>query len=263
MQRLVPDGLWGLAAPLIPRQRVRQQGGGTRERDTEGCSRRWCSCSPPDASGGTCRRCSPRRRPPRTAGSSPGPRLDCGGGCTSECWTSWVLAARSTGRGRSVTAPACGRKGGALTGASPVDRDKPGSKLHLLSERTSLPLVVGSRRPTPMTARRFQSWSGPSLRSGPAAARAASGRPSCTPDYPKLRAWLRQRGIIPRIACRGIESSTRLGRHRWRTSRSSPSCSATAGWPPATNAGQTCSQHSSPWPPPSPATSASPRKTRS
>lgn len=33
MQRLVPDGLWELAEPLIPRQQVRRQGGRTRERD--------------------------------------------------------------------------------------------------------------------------------------------------------------------------------------------------------------------------------------
>ena len=33
------------------------------------------------------------------------------------------------------------------------------------------------------------------------------------------RAWLRRRGIRARIARRGIESSTRLGRHRWRVER--------------------------------------------
>ncbi|MEU1276358.1 transposase [Streptomyces sp. NPDC005799] len=32
--------------------------------------------------------------------------------------------------------------------------------------------------------------------------------------------WLRQRGIIPRIARPGIESSERLGRHRWKIERS-------------------------------------------
>jgi transposase len=33
------------------------------------------------------------------------------------------------------------------------------------------------------------------------------------------RAYLRRRGIRPRIARRGIESSTRLGRHRWKVER--------------------------------------------
>ncbi|MGW0073363.1 transposase, partial [Streptosporangium sandarakinum] len=38
-------------------------------------------------------------------------------------------------------------------------------------------------------------------------------------DYPHLRAFLRGRGIIPRIARRGIESGRRLGRHRWVVGR--------------------------------------------
>jgi IS5 family transposase len=33
------------------------------------------------------------------------------------------------------------------------------------------------------------------------------------------RAYLRRRGIRPRIARRRVESSTRLGRHRWRIER--------------------------------------------
>ncbi|MCQ1580605.1 transposase [Streptomyces parvus] len=33
-------------------------------------------------------------------------------------------------------------------------------------------------------------------------------------------AWLRERGLIPRIARPGIESSERLGRHRWKIKRS-------------------------------------------
>ncbi|GAA2121149.1 hypothetical protein GCM10009802_24310 [Streptomyces synnematoformans] len=32
--------------------------------------------------------------------------------------------------------------------------------------------------------------------------------------------WLRGRGIVPRIARPGIESSERLGRHRWKIERS-------------------------------------------
>ncbi len=42
-------------------------------------------------------------------------------------------------------------------------------------------------------------------------------------DYPHLRAWLRARCITPRIARRGVESSTRLGRHHWVVER-------TLGW---------------------------------
>jgi hypothetical protein len=38
-------------------------------------------------------------------------------------------------------------------------------------------------------------------------------------DHRRCRAYLRQRGIRPRIARRMIESSTRLGRHRWTIER--------------------------------------------
>jgi hypothetical protein len=36
-----------------------------------------------------------------------------------------------------------GEKRGSLTGPSPVDRGKPDSKIHILSEGGGLPLVVG------------------------------------------------------------------------------------------------------------------------
>jgi Transposase DDE domain len=38
-------------------------------------------------------------------------------------------------------------------------------------------------------------------------------------DSAANRAWLRRRGIRARIARRGIESSGRLGRYRWRVER--------------------------------------------
>jgi transposase len=38
-------------------------------------------------------------------------------------------------------------------------------------------------------------------------------------DHRRCRAYLRRRGICPRIARRRIESSTRLGRHRWTIER--------------------------------------------
>jgi hypothetical protein len=39
-------------------------------------------------------------------------------------------------------------------------------------------------------------------------------------DSAANRAYLRRRGMRPRIARRGIESSVRLGRHRWKVERS-------------------------------------------
>jgi hypothetical protein len=39
-------------------------------------------------------------------------------------------------------------------------------------------------------------------------------------DSKANRAYLRRRGIVARIARRVVESSTRLGRHRWKIERS-------------------------------------------
>ena len=59
--------------------------------------------------------------------------------------------------------------------------------------------------------------------------RQARGRPRKCPtklhankgyDYRKCRVALRKRGIKGRIARRGVESSERLGRHRWVVERS-------------------------------------------
>jgi transposase len=48
-------------------------------------------------------------------------------------------------------------------------------------------------------------------------------------DFPACRRLLRRRGITPRIARRGVESSQRLGRHRWRVERTWPGCWPTGG----------------------------------
>ena len=56
-----------------------------------------------------------------------------------------------------------------------------------------------------------------------------AGRRRCRPgklyadkayDLPRCRAYLRRRGIAARIARRGVEPSARLGRQRWRVERS-------------------------------------------
>jgi IS5 family transposase len=108
-------------------------------------------------------------------------------------------------------------------GANPVDRGKPGSKLHLVCDGSGLPLtaavtaanvaemtmlaaVVDDIPPVPTPSGR--------RRRRPAKLHADKGY-----DSHANRTELRRRGITPRIARRGIESSTRLGRHRWRVER--------------------------------------------
>ncbi len=51
-------------------------------------------------------------------------------------------------------------------------------------------------------------------RSGPGKLRADKGY-----DYDKHRRWLREEGIVPRVARRGIERNDRLGRYRWKIER--------------------------------------------
>lgn len=60
------------------------------------------------------------------------------------------------------------------------------------------------------------------------AVRGLPGRPRCRPDklhadkgydYRRCRRHLRKRGIASRIARRGVESTERLGRHRWVVER--------------------------------------------
>lgn len=116
-----------------------------------------------------------------------------------------------------------GGKRGPLTGPNPTDCGKLGSKIHLICDRNGLPLSLGisgadmhdsqgleplGRGIPPIRSRR-----GPRRRH-PAKLHADKGY-----DYDHARRWLRGRGIRHRIARKGIESSRRLGRHRWVVER--------------------------------------------
>src|SRR3954452_4853509 len=127
---------------------------------------------------------------------------------------------RSTGLtgGRSTD------KGGELTGPSPTDRGKRGTKYHLLVAADGLPLniaVSGANRHDSMFIE-------PILDSMPAIKGVGRGHPRRRPvqrhadkgyDNPRSPGYLRRRGITAGIARIGIESSDRLGRHRWVVER--------------------------------------------
>ena len=105
-----------------------------------------------------------------------------------------------------------------------MDRGKTGSKIHALAERHGLPLAVGlsaantndheALKPLVKAIPRVRSRRGPRRR------RPAKLHADKAYDVAELRVWLRRRGIIPRIARRGIETSEKLGRHRWVIERS-------------------------------------------
>jgi transposase len=119
------------------------------------------------------------------------------------------------------------KRGGELTGPNPTDRGKPGSKYHLVVDRGGVPLAAGLSAANLHDSQLLKAMVDaiPPVR-GP---RGRPGRPRQRPaklhgdkayDSARCRRALRRRGITPRIARRGIESSENLGRYRWVVERS-------------------------------------------
>jgi transposase len=115
------------------------------------------------------------------------------------------------------------KRGGPLTGPNPTDRGKAGTKRHLVVEGQGLPLAVKVTAANAHDGPVFE----PLLDAIPPI-RARFGRPRRRPeklhadkayDARHCRAYLRRRGIKSRIARKGIDSSERLGRHRWVVER--------------------------------------------
>ncbi|MFF5665953.1 IS5 family transposase [Streptomyces griseofuscus] len=141
------------------------------------------------------------------------------------CWRrscSWRRRAAGGSSCRSRRSDT-GPEKGELTGPNPVDRGKYGSKIHLITERTGLPLSVDisgadvhdSQALIPLVK------GIPPIRSrrGPRRRKSGNLHADRGYDYVHLRRWLSQRGIRHRIARKGVETSQRLGRHRWTTER--------------------------------------------
>lgn len=117
-------------------------------------------------------------------------------------------------------------KGGELTGRNPTDRGRQGCKYHLLCDANRLPLralISGANTHDSMLLE-------PLLDTNPVVRgrRGHAGRPRRRPDklhadkgydYRRCRALLTRRGIQVRIARRGIEDQSRLGRVRWVVER--------------------------------------------
>jgi transposase len=108
-------------------------------------------------------------------------------------------------------------------GANPVDRGKPGSKLHLVCDGNGLPLTAVVTAANVNDTTMFQALVEdiPPIRTPAGRRRTRPVKVHADKSYDSRtnRAYLERRGIKARIARRGIESSTRLGRHRWRVER--------------------------------------------
>jgi transposase len=221
---LVPDELWALVAPLLPVPPRPPHGGRRRAIPDRNCFAAIVYMA---------RTSTPWRLMPVQ-------ELGCGS--PSTCWrrlTEWANAGvfdqlhlevldRLGAQGRldwsraSVDTMSVRAKRGDHVGANPVDRGKPGSKLHLVCEGGGLPLTVvvtaANAADTTMFAALLDDVPPIRTPSGRRRTRPAAVQADKGYDSQANRAWLQRRGIRPRIARRGIESSARLGRHRWRWS---------------------------------------------
>ncbi|WP_221765850.1 IS5 family transposase [Streptomyces sp. WAC 06783] len=217
---IVPDGLWEIARPLLPPPRIRPQGGETANIDDEavlaailyvvvsGCA--WRSLPPCFGIS----KSTAHRRFLIWSRAGLWARLH-------QAVLDQLAAHDLLDLTRLVldTAHVRAKKGGELTGPSPVDRGRPGSKMHILSDAAGLPLLVGLSGGNTADSDGLKPMiTGYQTKHDP-------DRGRCYPvgklhadkayDRPHLRRWLRGKHITDRIARIGIESSTRLGRHRW------------------------------------------------
>ena len=115
------------------------------------------------------------------------------------------------------------QKGGECVGPNPTDRGKPGTKRHVVGDRTGIPLaalLTGANRHDSVVFEELLDAIPPikqpngRRRKRPAKVHADKGY-----DIPRCRQALRRRHIRVRIARKGIDSSARLGRHRWVVER--------------------------------------------
>ncbi|GAA2351796.1 IS5 family transposase [Dactylosporangium salmoneum] len=220
VERWCPDALWEIAAPLIPPAPVRPQGGGRRRVDDRAvlaaiCYLTQAGCSwwkLPEAMFGVTRATAHRRFAEWTeAGLWPALHLAVLQRLQALEVLDWSRAVIDSIQVRAEK--------GDLTGPSPVDRGKPGSKIHAMVDRGGLPLTTAiSAANTPDAAVLLP------LLDGMPAVSGRVGRPRRRPDklhadkaydHKALRAEVRRRGVIVRIARKKVESSQRHGRHRW------------------------------------------------
>ncbi|ARF52830.1 transposase [Streptomyces gilvosporeus] len=108
-------------------------------------------------------------------------------------------------------------RAGHQAGPNPVDRGKKGSNLHVLSDAQGIPLDVAVSGANLHDSQAFKPLIRgiPTVRSRRRPRRRRPGKLREDKAYFSADhlTWLRERGLIPRIARPGIESGERLGRH--------------------------------------------------
>ncbi|WP_407643165.1 IS5 family transposase [Actinokineospora spheciospongiae] len=218
-----PDESWVLVEPLVPGFAVRPQGGGTAPVGdravftaivfvlTSGCAWRMLP-----SSFGVTVPTAHRRFTDWTKAGSLGrihrAVLDEPGTAGLIDWCRAVVDA-ATVRARR----------GSLTGPNAVDRAKRRSKIHVLTDRAGLPLVVevSAANLNDHLARRTLVRAVPAVRrrGGSRRFRPDKLHADKAYDVKELRRWLIDRGVMVRISRRDIDTSDKLGRYRWVVER--------------------------------------------
>lgn len=152
-----------------------------------------------------------------------GTRPGYGGNCTNRYSPNCVPPRSWNCRSLWSTGRICGHSKGDHVGPSSVDRAKPGSKHHVITDATGIPLAVtlagGNRHDVTQLI--------PLLDALPIIG-GRRGRPWRRPrylyadrgyDYDRYRRQLRARGITPVIARRGTAHGSGLGIVRWPVDR--------------------------------------------
>jgi transposase len=225
VDRLLPDGLWQRMQPLLPPPPPRPRGGVPRRVSDRNCvaalvfmartSTPWSCCRP--------RSWAVARLRPAGGGWMSGPRPGCSSSARRCCWMSGVRPAALTWSVSASIASACGRsKGG-------PDRRQPcrSGQARLQAARgwrrwrATLAVIVSAANANDATMFEAVLEDIPPVRmpSGRRRRRPAKVHADKAYDHRRCRRYLRRRGIRPRIARRMVESSARLGRHRWRIER--------------------------------------------
>ena len=263
---LVSDELWTAMEPLLPRERPKPKGGRPRcddRRVLAGIIFVLRSGIPwemlPRGLGGSGMTCWRRLRDWQRAGVWARLHRALLEQLSDAGQLDWSRASLDSASGAA-------RRGGAETGPNPTDRGKAGTKRHVVVDRRGTPLGLrlspANRHDSMMLA--------PTLDAVPGVRR-GRGRPRKRPDKlhadkaydhrrcrAECRAECRARSVTPRIARRGVDSSQRLGPHRWVVERPFARASiACAASPSATSSAPTSTRPSPSWAAPSSASTRS------
>ncbi|MDP9356014.1 MAG: IS5 family transposase [Chloroflexota bacterium] len=220
MKPLVSDELWAVVAPLLPPEPPKPKGGRPRVPDRAALTGvifvlksgiPW-EMLPQELGCGSGVTCWRRLRDWQAAGAWDRLHRELLDRLGAAGQIDWSRASVD-----SASIPAKG--GGDGVGPNPTDRGKPGTKRHVMGDRGGLPLaslLTGANRHDSVVFEELLD-AVPPIRQPNGRRRKRPGKLHADKAYdiPRCRQARTRRHIKVRIARKGVDSSQRLGRHRW------------------------------------------------